>query len=133
MIIVFDGHCVLCNGSVQFLLKHDKRRVFRFATVQSEAGAALLAAAGLRAEGLETFIAVDGERTWQRSAALFRVADRLGFPWKLAWMFWIVPAPLRDVLYRWIARNRYRFFGRRDACLLPSAVDRDRFLDGVLP
>ncbi|APV49445.1 hypothetical protein BWI17_06965 [Betaproteobacteria bacterium GR16-43] len=133
MIIVFDGHCVLCNGWVQFLLKHDTKKVYRFASIQSEAGAKLLAQAGLKIEGLETLLLVDGVRSYQHTAAILRVLDGLGWPWKAAWVSWIIPAPLRDGFYRWIARNRYRFFGRRDACLLPSAVDRDRFLDGVLP
>lgn len=129
MIIVFDAHCLLCSAWVQFLLKHDRRRVFRFASMQSEAGAALLAQAGLNVTRLETLLLVDGERSYQHTAAIFRVLDRLGFPWKLAWIMWPLPSSLRDAIYRWFARNRYRLFGRSDACFLPAAEDRLRFIE----
>ena len=129
MIIVFDAKCLLCDYWVQFLLRHDRRRVFRFAAIQGRAGQALLAQAGLKADGLETLLLVDGARSWQHTAALLRVLDRLGWPWRLAWMAWPVPAPLRDVLYRALARNRYRIFGRSDVCLMPAPEHAGRFLD----
>ncbi len=128
MIIVFDAQCLLCDGWVQFLLKHDRKGVFQFASIQGETGQALLARAGLKVEGLQTLLLVDGTKTWQHTAAILRVLNRLGWPWRLAWVGWLVPAPLRDALYRWIARNRYRMFGRSESCLLPPPEFASRFL-----
>lgn len=128
MIVVFDAQCLLCDGWVQFLLKHDRQGVFQFASIQGQAGQALLAQAGLRVEGLQTLLLVDGQKTWQHTAAILRVLHGLGWPWRLAWVGWLVPAPLRDALYRWIARNRYGMFGRSDSCLLPAPEFASRFL-----
>lgn len=129
MIVVFDAQCLLCDGWVRFLLRHDKGRRLRFASIQGEHGQALLARAGLRVEGLQTLLLVDGERVWQHTAAILRVLHVLGGVWRLAWIAWLVPAPLRDALYRWLARNRYRWFGRSETCLLPPADAAERFLD----
>jgi len=129
VIVVFDAQCLLCDGWVRFLLRHDKGRRLRFASIQGEHGQALLARAGLRVEGLQTLLLVDGERVWQHTAAILRVLHVLGGVWRLAWIAWLVPAPLRDALYRWLARNRYRWFGRSETCLLPPADAAERFLD----
>jgi predicted DCC family thiol-disulfide oxidoreductase YuxK len=128
-IVVFDAHCLLCNGWVRFLLKHDRRGVFRYASIQGITGAALLAQAGLRVDGLQTMLLVDGHRSWQHTAAILRVLHRLGGLWRLAWAAWLIPAPLRDASYRWIARRRYRLFGRSDQCMLPAAEHAARFLE----
>lgn len=129
MIVVFDAQCLLCNGWVRFLLRHDRRGILRFASMQGATGSALLAAAGLRIDKLQTLLLVDGDRSWQHTAAILRVAHALGWPWRLAWIGWLVPAPLRDSVYRFIARNRLRIFGRTDTCFLPGADDAGRFLD----
>ena len=129
MIVVFDTQCLLCDGWVRFLLRHDKRRMLRFASIQGKGGKALLARAGLKVEGLQTLLLVDGERTWQHTSAILRVLHALGWPWRLAWSAWLVPAPLRDALYRWLARHRYRWFGRSEVCLMPPADHAQRFLD----
>lgn len=129
MIVVFDAQCLLCNGWVQFLLRHDPRGVLRFASIQGRQGAALLAAAGLTVQGLDTLLLVDGPRRWQHTAAILRVLHALGWPWRLAWVAWLLPAPLRDAAYRWVARRRYRLFGRRETCLMPSPEVAARFLD----
>lgn len=128
MIVVFDAQCLLCSGSVQFLMRHDKHRRLRFATIQSDAGRGLLASAGIDAVDPESFVLVDEVRTWTETAAVLRVADALGWPWRLAWIAWLIPYPLRDAIYRWVARNRYRWFGRRDVCFLPDPADADRFI-----
>jgi predicted DCC family thiol-disulfide oxidoreductase YuxK len=128
MIVVFDAHCLLCSGSVQFLLRHDRAGRLQFATIQSEPGRQLLKQAGIDAIEPESFVLVDGERTWTETAAVMRVADALGWPWRIAWIAWLIPHPLRDAVYRWIARNRYRWFGRRDVCFLPDADDAGRFI-----
>lgn len=129
MIVVFDGQCLLCNGWVQFLLRHDRAQRIRFASIQSAAGQQLLARAGLQVEGLQTLLVIDGERSWQHTAAILRVLHALGWPWRLAWVGWLVPAPLRDGLYRWVARNRYRIWGRSATCMLPAPEHAARFLD----
>ena len=129
MIVVFDGQCLLCNGWVQFLLRHDQSQRIRFASIQSAVGQQLLARAGLRVEGLQTLLVIDGERSWQHTAAILRVLHALGWPWRLAWVGWLVPAPLRDALYRWVARNRYRIWGRSATCMLPAPEHRARFLE----
>lgn len=111
------------------LLKHDRHGRFRFASIQGATGQSLLARAGLRPDGLQTLLLVDGERSWQHTAAILRVLDALGWPWRLAWAGWIVPAPLRDAAYRLVARNRYRLFGRSATCMAPPPDAAARFLD----
>lgn len=130
MIIVFDAQCLLCSGWVRFLLARRGGGGIRFASMQGETGRRLLADAGLRPDNLQTLLVVDGSgRAWQETAAILRVLDALGWPWKLAWAGWVVPAPLRDAAYRWVARNRYRLFGRSEVCMLPRPADAARFLD----
>lgn len=129
MIVVFDARCLLCNGWVRFILRHDREGRLRFAAMQGETGRRLLAAEGLQPQGLQTLLLVDGPRAWQHTAAILRVLHALGWPWRLAWLAWLLPAFIRDPLYRGLARNRYRLFGRSDACLLPPAGSAARFLD----
>lgn len=129
MIIVFDAQCLLCDGWVRFLLARDRRRVFRFASMQGATGAQLLRDAGLRADVLDTVLLVGSDRYWQHSIALFRILHELGWPWRLAWIGWLIPRPLRDGAYRWVAVNRFRLFGRREACLIPAPEHAGRFLD----
>jgi predicted DCC family thiol-disulfide oxidoreductase YuxK len=129
MILVFDAQCLLCNHWVRFLLRHDRQHVFRFASMQGATGRKLLAQAGLPLVHLETLLLVDGERSWQHTAAILRVLHRLGWPWKLAWAAWLIPAPLRDALYRVGARNRYGWFGRSEVCLMPAPEHAARFLE----
>lgn len=129
MIVVFDAQCLLCNGWVQFLLRHDRKGRIRFASMQGATGGQLLADAGLTVNGLQTLLVVDQGRSWQHTAAILRVLHELGWPWRLAWAGIVVPAPLRDVIYRWVARNRYRFWGRSAVCMVPPQSSADRFLD----
>jgi predicted DCC family thiol-disulfide oxidoreductase YuxK len=129
VIVVFDAQCLLCSAWVQFLLRHDRRGVFRFASIQGATGRVLLAKEGLPVDGLQTLLLVDGARTWQHTAAILRVLHGLGWPWRLAWLAAVVPAFLRDPAYRWLARHRYRLFGRSPSCLRPSSEHAARFLD----
>ena len=129
MIVVFDAKCLLCNASVQFLLRHDHRGILRFASIQGKSGRELLAQAGLRVDGLQTLLLVDGNRSWQHTAAILRVLHALGWPWRAAWIAWLVPSLFRDAVYRWFARNRYWLFGRSEVCLMPPSDYRARFLD----
>lgn len=129
MIVVFDAQCLLCSGWVQFILRRRHGGRIRFASIQGETGRRLLAEAGLQPDRLQTLLVVDGGRSWQHTAAILRVLDALGWPWTLAWAGWLVPAPLRDSAYRWVARRRYRIFGRTEACMLPPDGTAHRFLD----
>ncbi|RGE41424.1 thiol-disulfide oxidoreductase DCC family protein [Comamonas testosteroni] len=129
MIVVFDAQCLLCNGWVQFLLKHDKQGIFQFAAIQGKVGGQLLADAGLKVEGLQTLLLVDGKQSWQHTDAILRVLQALGWPWRLVGVARLIPAPLRDALYRVIARNRYQWFGKSEQCLMPDPAVAARFLD----
>lgn len=129
MIVVFDAQCLLCNGWVRFLLRHDDKARLQFASMQGVHGQRLLAQAGLKVDDLQTLLLVDGERSWQHTAAIFRVLHALGWPWRLMWLAWPIPSFIRDPMYRWIARHRYRIFGRSEVCLLPPADHAARFLD----
>ena len=129
MIVVFDAQCLLCNSWVQFLLKHDKQGIFQFAAIQGQVGSQLLADAGLKIEGLQTLLLVDGPQSWQHTDAILRVLHALGWPWRLAGVARLIPAALRDALYRVIARNRYQWFGKSEQCLMPDPAVAARFLD----
>lgn len=128
-VIVFDGVCVLCNGWVRFLLRHDRLARYRFAAMQSVRGRVLLAAHGLDPDDPASFLLVDGQGAWTDTAAIARVLAGLGGPWRLARMLDRVPRRLADAAYRTLARNRYRWFGRHAHCVLPTPAQRARFLD----
>lgn len=128
-LVLFDGVCNLCNGAVQFLLRRDRKGRFRFAALQSAAGRALLREHGLDADSLATIVVLERGRARVRSDAALLLARRLPWPWPLLAVFVACPRPLRDALYSWVARNRYRWFGRRESCMLPTADTADRFLE----
>lgn len=128
-VVIFDGYCHLCDGTVRFLLRRDHRRRLRFAASQSPAGAALLARFPHRSDADDTLFLVEGDRLYERSTAALRIARHLGFPWRALTLLLAVPRPLRDAVYRFVARRRYRWFGRRDTCRLPTPDERARFLE----
>jgi predicted DCC family thiol-disulfide oxidoreductase YuxK len=126
-VILFDGVCNLCNGFVQFVLGRDPRGRFTFASLQSRAAARVLN--GHPIDVLpDSLVLVEGERLFTRSTAALRIARGLIFPWNLAYAFIVLPRPLRDWVYDLVARNRYRWFGRRDVCMIPTPELRARFL-----
>ena len=127
-LVLFDGVCNLCNASVRFLYRRDPRANLRFANLQSDAARRLLPRFNLPAHYLDSFVLIEGEICYTRSTAALRVLRYLHFPWPLLSVLLIIPAPLRDPVYDWIARNRYRWFGRRDSCLLPTPDLQARFL-----
>jgi predicted DCC family thiol-disulfide oxidoreductase YuxK len=120
--------CGFCNQSVQLILRNDRRGRFRFAALQSEVGQALLRRYGLPTDDLDTFVLVEEGRAYVRSTGALRVASRLDGAWKLLSALSVVPRPVRDFFYDLFARNRYRMFGRLDACMLPPPEVRSRFL-----
>ena len=129
-VVLFDGVCNLCNGAVQFILDRDPAGTFRFASLQSERAAALLRAHGLEppAGDPESMVLIDGGRVYERSSAALRIARRLRGGWSLLYALVIVPRALRDAVYRVVARNRYRWFGKSDQCRVPTPELRARFL-----
>lgn len=127
-IVVFDGICALCSGWVDFLLRHDHRRQFRFAAMQGDAGRRLLAGHGLDPDDPMSFLLLDASGARTDSDAILAVLGRLGGAWRVASLLRLLPRRLRDALYRRLARNRYRWFGRKDACYLPAAEEQHRFL-----
>ncbi len=127
-VIVFDGVCNLCNAAVDFVIRRDRKGVFQFAPNQSYAGEEIVEVAGLGEQEADTIVLWENGATYVRSAAVLRISRHLGFPWKLAYGLIVVPRPLRDLLYRLIAGNRYRVFGRRDTCRVPTPEERSRFL-----
>jgi len=133
-IVLYDGVCGLCNRLVQFILKRDVHDRFRFASLQSDFTETLLKRHGTDSRDLDTFYLVidhgkPGERVLMRSDAILQVASTLGGIWKLASAGRILPKGLRDGMYRLVARNRYRVFGKHESCLLPSPEHRAKFLD----
>ncbi len=127
-VILFDGVCNLCNGFVQFVITRDPHERFAFASLQSHAAAKLLKGRYQVVDVPESIVLVDGDRLYTQSTAALRVARGLRFPWNLAYAFVIVPKPIRDVVYGWVARNRYQWFGKRDVCMVPTPELRARFL-----
>ena len=127
-VIVFDAMCVLCSGNAQFVLGHDRRGHFRLASMQSEAGAALMRRFGIDSGDPETMIVVEGGRMIRDSDAVLAIARGLGWPWRALGVLALVPRAWRDAGYRWIAQRRYRLFGRRETCWLPTPEQRERLL-----
>ncbi len=127
-IVLYDGVCGFCNQSVQLILRNDREGRFRFAALQSEVGQALLRRHGLPTDDFDTFVLVEEGRAYLRSTGALRVARRMDGAWKLLSALTVVPGPVRDFFYALFARNRYRIFGRLDACMLPPPEVRSRFL-----
>ncbi|WP_251331372.1 thiol-disulfide oxidoreductase DCC family protein [Haloplanus pelagicus] len=126
-ILLFDGVCNLCNGVVQFLVPRDPAGRLRYAPLQSDAGRAVLERVGLP-EDVDSVVLVEGERAYTKSAAVIRVAELLGWPYRLARGGRLVPRRLRDALYDAVAARRYDWFGRRERCMVPDEDVSDRFL-----
>lgn len=126
-IILFDGVCNFCNSSVQFIIRRDRKGRFRFASLQSKAGRELLTRHHVP-DRIDSIVLMDQGRCYTESTAVLRIAWRLGGMWRAAAILLAVPKPMRDPLYRYAARNRYRWFGKRQACMLPTADIRERFL-----
>ena len=131
-VILFDGVCNLCHGFVQLIIRHDARRRFRFAALQSPAGQALLMAHGQPITpplaDPDSVLLLENGRVYAHSSAVLRIAGQLSGLWPLLGIGWALPRPWRDALYRYVARHRYRWFGRQESCLLPTPALQARFL-----
>ncbi len=128
-IILFDGVCNLCNGAVQFVIKHDPHAKFTFASLQSETGKNLLEAHNLPTDQLNSFVLIQGERSYTRSTAALKVVMQLTGLVKILYGFIIVPVFIRNAVYQLIAKNRYKWFGKKEACMIPSPALKQRFLN----
>ncbi|MFD1735092.1 thiol-disulfide oxidoreductase DCC family protein [Bacillus salitolerans] len=128
-IVLFDGVCNLCNGAVQFLLKHDKKEKLRFASLQSPKGQELLQSFHLPTADFNSFVLIKNEKYYVKSNAALQICKELGGLYSLLTILWIIPSPIRNVLYDGIARNRYKWFGKKDQCMLPTPELKKRFLE----
>ena len=128
-IILFDGVCNYCNAIINFIIRQDKKKIFRFATLQSNFGQKFLKEKNLPTETFETFLLLDKEKLYKKSVAALRLYNKLPWYWKWTQLFWIVPKFIRDWVYSIIAKNRYRWFGKRETCMVPTAELKERFLE----
>lgn len=129
-IILFDGVCNLCNSSVQFVIKRDKNDIFRFASLQSEAGQKLANERGINTSEIDSIILIEPQIAYYtKSDAALIIAKSLSGGWSFLGIFMGLPKGLRDTIYDWVARNRYQWFGKKDQCMIPTEADKGKFLD----
>ncbi len=127
-IILFDGVCNLCNGVVQFVIKRDKKGLFHFAALQSEGGAQILQKHNLPQQKFDSFVLLEEGKIYTKSTAALKIAKHLGGGLSVLYALIIVPKALRDIVYSFVARNRYRFFGKKNECMLPTPALKQKFL-----
>lgn len=126
-IVLFDGVCNFCDASVQFIIKRDPNAHFKFAALQSEAGEKLQRQYEFP-QTIESLVLIENDKVYTQSTGALRIARKLDGLWKFFYIAIIVPAPLRNTIYKVIARNRYKWFGKKDVCMLPTKEQRERFL-----
>ncbi len=127
-IVIFDGLCNLCNGAVQFIIRHDTKNKFVFASLQSEVAQKLVNEIQVKSS-LESIVLIKGHKHFEKSDAVLEIAKNLSGLWPMVYGFKIIPRFLRDILYNWIAKNRYTWFGKRDSCASPSPELSAKFLE----
>ena len=127
-IVLFDAECVLCSANAQFILTHDHKRRFKLAAMQGEVGSELFRQHGLDPDDPDTMLLIEEDRVYRASDAVLGICARLGWPWRALAAVRIIPRTLRDPAYRWLARNRYRLFGKRETCWVPQPEHADRLL-----
>ncbi|WP_226681131.1 thiol-disulfide oxidoreductase DCC family protein [Sutcliffiella horikoshii] len=127
-ILLFDGVCNLCNSLVTFVIKRDQEATFKFASLQSEVGQTILKEHSLPLDHFDSFYYVEGKKLFTKSTAALKVAKELDGAWKLFYPLIIIPKPLRDLVYSFVAKNRYRWFGKKNQCMLPNPEMKKRFL-----
>lgn len=127
-IIIFDGICNLCNASINFLIKIDKNNVFKFVAMQSESGEQLLKKYGFSTTEIDSFLLISNKNLLTKSDAIVRISAQLPFPWNLFFVLKILPKGMRDYLYSLVAKNRYKWFGKKNQCLIPTPELNHKFL-----
>lgn len=128
-VLLYDGVCNLCNGMVRFVIRWDRKKEIQFASLQSETGKSYLEELGLPTDDFDTLVYLKAGKHFIRSSAVLEVLKDMGGFWRLFYIFIIIPSCLRDLVYRIVAWLRYRVFGKRDTCKLPSPEIKERFLD----
>jgi predicted DCC family thiol-disulfide oxidoreductase YuxK len=126
-IILFDGSCNFCDLSVEFIIKRDPKGVFKFASLQSDIGKELLYKHNVP-EDIDSIVLIEGKKCYLKSLAALRISKKLKGFWKLSYVFIVVPNKIRDLLYDFIAKNRYKWFGKNGRCMIPSLDEKKRFL-----
>ena len=127
-VILFDGVCNFCDALVNFIIDHDPKLHFKFTAQQLDAGQEILRKNGLDPAKLDTFVLSEDGKIYTRSTAALRIAKQLSGGWKLFYVFIIIPRPIRDVFYNLFAKYRYKLFGKKEACRVPTAAERARFI-----
>ena len=127
-IVLFDGVCNLCNGWVNFLIRHDKKRALKYGSLQSASAKALLSAHGLNPEVLNSIVFIRSEKAYTLSTAVLEICRTLGGFWRFFYIFKIIPSFLRDGIYRIVAKYRYQWFGMSNHCRLPTSEETALFL-----
>ncbi len=127
-IILFDGVCNLCNGAVTYIIKRDKKNVFKFAALQSEIGQQLISKFNIDTSKIDSIILIDGEKHYTKSSAALHIAKQLSGAYPLLFGFMVVPKFIRNSVYDYIAKNRYKWFGKKESCMIPTAELKSKFL-----
>lgn len=128
LVLLFDGECAFCNGYVRWLLRHERRAHCRFASLQSDAAAPLLASHGLAPGDLSSLAVISGGQLYRKSAAVLRLLREVRMPWRLLGIFVLVPRVLRDAAYDYVGAHRYRWWGRAESCIVADPAWRSRLL-----
>jgi predicted DCC family thiol-disulfide oxidoreductase YuxK len=128
-IILFDGVCNLCNTSVNFVIEHDKKNIFRFAALQSDIGRKLAIENNINTADTDSIILIDGDSSYIKSTAALYISKELSGAYPLLYAFMIIPKYLRDLIYNYIAKNRYKWYGKKESCMIPSPTLKDKFLN----
>ena len=127
-LLVFDGECRLCNWAVNFILEKDRKGLFLFSPYQSEVGRKILTRFRLSPLQVKTVYLLESGRLYSKSTAFFRIVRKLSFPWNLLYVLILIPRPLRDCVYNFVATNRFRWFGEKNSCRLPDEKEKERFI-----
>ncbi|TXC91255.1 thiol-disulfide oxidoreductase DCC family protein [Metabacillus litoralis] len=127
-ILLFDGVCNLCNQTVQFIIRADKKELFKFTSLQSATGQSLLTKVQLPTSHFDSIVMIDNNQVYTKSTAALKVCKKLGGIWLFCYPLMLVPKPIRDAFYQMIAKNRYKWFGKSNHCMLPSPEIKKRFL-----
>ena len=127
-IILFDGVCNLCNNSVKFILRHDKKEYFLFASLQSDASKNLLLHYNFKNNDFKSIMVIDQDRIYEKSEAVLIICKNLGLPWNLLGVFRILPKRWLDFLYDFVAKNRYKWFGKKEFCTMTDPTNKNRFI-----
>jgi predicted DCC family thiol-disulfide oxidoreductase YuxK len=128
-IILFDGICNFCNAMVNFIIRQDKKNVFLFCPLQSDSGKRLLEQYKIDWKANDSFVVIENGKAHQKSNAALRLYNKLPWFWKWTQIFWIIPKFIRDGVYNFIAKNRYRWFGKKEECMIPTKEVRAKFLE----